>query len=297
MSSKRLDEGSLDLGAQFFTARDPRFREFLEAYAGQDSYAPWQAEFRFQKEDGSLVPFHPAERFVGVPRMSAITRRLAAAIQGQTPEVQLQSECRIARVRRQRSQWHMVSAAGASFGPFDALIVTAPPVQAADLMADYPAVAGAVAVYAMEPCWAVACGFEHPLGLEFDAISCRHPALGWAARDSSKPQRQPGREWWVIHGRGDWSREHRNDEPQQVIDALSGAFREHFGVTATAEKSLAHRWLYAKPTENSGPGCLTYDDLALGFCGDWLSGGRVEGAFQSAEGVLANWRRAGLLNS
>lgn len=299
LSSKRIDDGSLDLGAQFFTVRDPRFHAFLEHYAGLGSFQPWAGVFRFEQDGGSLAPFHQAERFVGTPRMSAVTRSLAeAAIAGGSAlagAADVHYRCRIERAEHRRQHWYLTTASGDGLGPFDALIITTPPLQAAALVADQPGISTAVERYRMEPCWAVACGYGQPLSLGFDAVRSGHPVLGWAARDSSKPGRETALEWWILHAQGDWSEDHRDDTPEQVIQQVSGAFAARFGVTAEPAQTLAHRWLYAKPVDEKAPGYLSYGEQALGFCGDWLNGGRVEGAFLSADALVGAWRNAGRL--
>ena len=51
---------------------------------------------------------------------------------------------------------------------------------------------------------------------------------------------------------------------------------------------ISHRWLYAKSSPTEQPGFRWYGDQRIGLAGDWLSGGRVEGAFDSASGLVAH---------
>ncbi|WP_016773226.1 FAD-dependent oxidoreductase, partial [Pseudomonas sp. R62] len=76
MSSKRSDAGSLDLGAQYFTARDRRFVTEVQRWQSQGWAAEWAPQlYTFQ---GGQLNMSPDEqtRWVGTPRMSAITRGL-----------------------------------------------------------------------------------------------------------------------------------------------------------------------------------------------------------------------------
>ena len=54
MASKRSDAGSLDLGAQYFTARDRRFAETVRQWqaGAADQWTPTL----FQSRDGQLSP-------------------------------------------------------------------------------------------------------------------------------------------------------------------------------------------------------------------------------------------------
>lgn len=299
LSSARTDDASLDLGAQFFTVRDASFRTFLDQYAGAASYGIWEADLRFENADGSLVDMRPAERYVGVPQMSALTRRLSQSLgenanqDSSLGSALLHYDHCIVRASYDSKGWYLWSHTNLCLGPFDALIVTAPPAQAAVILAEYPAVSAKVASYTLEPCWAVGCRYDKPIGVGFDAAMCKHSILGWVARDSSKPQRRHDQEWWVLHAQAGWSWLHRDDDSGAVIKAVITAFQERFGVIDRPVATLAHRWLYAKPTNVEGPGHLAYESMALGFCGDWLSGGRVEGAYVSVQSLLDRWQALG----
>jgi predicted NAD/FAD-dependent oxidoreductase len=49
---------------------------------------------------------------------------------------------------------------------------------------------------------------------------------------------------------------------------------------------ITHRWLYAKSSDRAKPGHLWFADEKIGLVGDWLDGGRVEGAFNSAHSLV-----------
>jgi predicted NAD/FAD-dependent oxidoreductase len=48
-----------------------------------------------------------------------------------------------------------------------------------------------------------------------------------------------------------------------------------------------HRWRYASGSTGVNPGFKVFDDIQMALCGDWLHGGRVEGAWLSGH-KLAN---------
>ena len=123
--------------------------------------------------------------------------------------------------------------------------------------------------------------FEQPLALPFDGALVQASALSWIARNNSKPGRGDT-ECWVLHGAPAWSDEHIDAAPEQVIARLSDAF--HRATACHEVKPLfvaAHRWRYALPTVLLEEACLFDPTLAIGACGDWCAGPRVEGAFLS----------------
>src|SRR5690554_5387338 len=84
LSCKRLpsagSDGSADIGAQYFTVRNPAFRAFLEQYAA-GVWQPVHGTLHYQQPvNGDWQPMRQDERFVGVPRMTAITRALSRGL-------------------------------------------------------------------------------------------------------------------------------------------------------------------------------------------------------------------------
>lgn len=76
MSSKRSDAGALDMGAQYFTARDRRFVTEVQRWQANGWVAVWTPQL-YTYHGGQLSPSPDEQtRWVGTPRMSAITRAL-----------------------------------------------------------------------------------------------------------------------------------------------------------------------------------------------------------------------------
>lgn len=286
LAAKRTEAGTVDMGAQFFTIRNARFRDFLTQYAGPDSFAPWQAQLLYEKNGHQREPFHAADRYVGRPRMSALTRAL-----GQHVAVQYRS--RIESLRKEGQDWWLVDQAGGRHGPYDAVVITAPPAQTAHILRGQDALQEALAGYHLSPCWAAALHYAVPLPLAFGAVQVNHPQLRWVACDSSKPGREHQGQWWVIHAQPDWSARNLSLGAEEAGGLLHQAFRSHFSVDRDPLQIVAHRWLFAQPSNRTGPGHLWDDRENLGVCGDYLDGGRVEGAFNSAESLLSHLQAEG----
>jgi len=108
--------------------------------------------------------------------------------------------------------------------------------------------------------------------------------LDWLARNRSKPGRDTTLDTWVLHATSAWSKAHLDLPKEAVIEHLHGAFAEllHSAMPAPSF-SLAHRWLYARPSSSHEFGVLADADLGLYVCGDWCLSGRVEGAWLSGQ--------------
>ncbi len=277
MSSKRSEVGDLDLGAQYFTARDRQFVAALSQWQDNGWLAEWKPAL-YQSQAGQLSLSPDTQlRFVGVPRMSALTRQLL----GELPAT---FACRIVEVFRGEQHWHLIDADGQSHGPFARVIVAVPAPQAAALLSAAPKLASAVAGAAMEPVWAVALAFARPLETPVEGCFVQDNPLDWLARNRSKPGRNREYDTWVLHASSAWSRQHLDLPREAVIEQLRGAFAEVLGCAVPeAELALAHRWLYARPAQAHQWGALADADLGLYACGDWCLSGRVEGAWLSGQ--------------
>lgn len=284
LAAKRVTGGSADVGAQYFTSRNPDFLPFLREFAGTDSFGPWEGRFGFQTEAGNWEPFPPETRFVGTPRMTAITRALSA-------HASVVTETRVGKLARNDQSWRLLDTSGTHLGDFDQVIITAPPAQARDLLADsgLDELASQLddPVSRVLPCWAVAAHFPTSPWPHHEGMRCQHPALFWVANNSSKPGREDDGQWWVLHASPAWTENHVDAPADEVADKLLAAFQELTGFDAGPDDVVTHRWLYARSEGGDQPGHLWFPDYGLGLAGDWLSGGRVEGAFDSACGLVA----------
>lgn len=286
MSSKRADgqATSLDMGAQYFTIRNTRFRHFLEGYAGFETFAEWSARLLHESPDGGLESFTSQQRFVGTPRMSAITRSLSR-------HVQINYNVRAERLAHDDDGWWIFAEDGQQVGPYDALVLTPPPAQATGLLDGFPELQSEMARYRMLPCLAVALRFEAPLPFDFEGVQLvKDPVLRWAGLNSSKPGRDDSQPWWVLHAQPEWSLTHLDVPIDAARDNVIDAFCNRFKLVEPVAETAVHRWRYAIPDTKVGPGHLWYPSVNLGICGDWLAGGRIEGAFDSAESLLAHLR-------
>jgi predicted NAD/FAD-dependent oxidoreductase len=99
-----------------------------------------------------------------------------------------------------------------------------------------------------------------------------------------------------------WSRDHADVEPRAVTALLQSALakllpRPAKGKVLAWHHASVHRWRYAAPPNAPAEAHDRQDfwwdaGLGLGVCGDFLGGGRVEGAWRSGDELadtLAAW--------
>ncbi|MEN8689938.1 MAG: FAD-dependent oxidoreductase [Desulfobacterales bacterium] len=274
MSTRRMNSFAFDHGAQYFTVGDERFQKFVDSWIQAGLVRRWDGRIRvvhggeIRKERGEHL------RFVGVPGMSAVTRHLADALN-------IRWSTRAQHVRNEGRGIVLADEHGDSLGSYDALIVSAPPEQSAELLAKLTPLVDQATAVRMAPCWAVMLAFGQPLELPFDGAFIHDTAVVWAARNSSKPGRGAN-ECWVLHADSAWSFDHFDLAPEEVVHRLTASFFSAVdSLPVEPVFAAAHRWRYAKAQNPLDDGCLWDRQAMIGLCGDWCCNSRIEGAFLS----------------
>ena len=273
MSSRRLvtplGEVTLDHGAQYFTARDPGFRQLVLAWQDLGIAAPW--------------PAAGSETWVGVPAMNAVIKTMAAPHN-------VTWGCQISTIARGDGRWTLVSAAG-QFGPFDEVVLAIPAEQAAALLSLHDFGMARVALTARsQPCWTGMFVFDQTLD-NVPPVIRNAGEIAWAARNSAKPGRCSA-ESWVVQASADWSQANFDAAPAVVSDLLLSALADALGSAVPAPVvATAHLWAYAL-SAGTGDRALWNSEIGLGVCGDWLLGPRVECAWLSGQAMALNLVKA-----
>jgi photolyase PhrII len=274
LATRRWESYAFDHGAQYFTARDDRFLRWVDSWRATGMVRRWEGRIgvlragAFQKEN------RRHDRWVGVPGMSALAGHLA-----QDLDVHL-GTC-IRHVRKDAQGTVLIDDNGQAWGGFDALVVTVPPEQGAALLDDRTPLAGRLRAITMSPCWAVMLAFAKPLDLPLDGAFVHDSEIAWAARNSSKPERQHD-ECWVLHATAAWSADNMTMRSEAVISGLLQSFSAAAGLSLPDPVfATAHRWRYAQAPKPLTAGCLWDGRSMVGICGDWCCGSRIEGAFLS----------------
>lgn len=278
----RRDHGTgFDIGAQYFTAREPLFREQVVRWQEAGAVAQWPVVPWLIEAQGKVLPSpDDTPRWVGTPGMSSLAHPLLGR------NVVLCTGTTITAIEQQQERWCLHAGPGLRFDDFAAVVVAVPAPQAAPLVAASAALSSTVRAAVMEPCWVVAIGYEQPTGIDLDAAFARGQPVSWLARNSSKPGRYGLPEVWVLHAASMWTEEHLEAPADAVARHLQRWFAGVFPV-ATAEPLWlhAHRWRFARTT-HAVPEHHHFDPaLQLGICGDWCGGGRVEGAWLSGRAL------------
>jgi len=248
-------EVAFDHGAQYFTVRDQRFSELAAEWERDRVIAKWAGRIVSFDGEGWEDVGESTNRYVGTPGMSAIATALANGLD-------------IEYGRKIESLAPLLN-------DFDRVIVALPAERARELGANVPTVT-------MKPNWTVLAAFEERVAARFDAAFVNGSALGWIARNTSKPKRNWKIDCWVLQATSAWSHAHAGDRPDDVGAFLMEALDDL--IPAGLPKAFfatVHRWRHATADPPLAVGAMHDEESRITLCGDWCKGSRIEDAYLS----------------
>ncbi|MEM7612996.1 MAG: FAD-dependent oxidoreductase [Pseudomonadota bacterium] len=282
-ATRRRDASVFDHGAQYFTVRDPRFRQHLQSWQRDGVLEQWPERVVRLDETGTQ-PANSRERWRGAGGMNALCKHLASGL-----STQYQALVRRAAYADQQWQVEWQDADNSiHHESFDALVVSAPPEQTALLLGSghprFSAVAGSVA---STPCWAVMLQTQkNSDAAAWQGAFVNSPAIAWIA---ARPAHESGQVNWVVHASTEWSVAHLEHDATVVANTLSKEFTRLTGLQPIPNSVVAHRWRYARTAKPLATHCLFDPDTVLGVCGDWCgASSRIEDAWLSGQSVAGS---------
>lgn len=274
MSTRNGEGWSADHGAQYFTARDPLFIDEINAWIKAGVAANWHPRIAVYENDQWRESKSTEHRYVGTPAMNSPGKYLAR-------NLSIQFNQTIDQMFRKNGKWFIRSLeTGDIVQAFDYLVLAIPAPQATVLANSFDlSIEDFNSGVNMLGCWTVMARFSESLHIPFDAAFINDQIISWVSRNNSKPGRS-GPETWTIHANPQWSQQwielDREVASKHILECT-----QKLGLHCENAEISIHRWRYASGATNLGPGFILDSDMKLGLCGDWLNGGRVEGAWLS----------------
>ncbi len=283
MATRRAEGGRFDHGAQYFTARDNRFRDFIEQMQNAGVVQVWSTGFRLS--DGSYKA-DGENRYRGARGMTDIPKFMAQGL-----DIALQQP--VQQMVYQDARWHVTTESGTTYTA-DAVLMTAPVPQALAILdksdialrgenrADLEAVS-------YDPCFAIMALTDGPSQLpDPGGMWLNTDQLAWVADNYAKGVSEVP--CITLHASANYSQANLDTPREDIAAELLNAAQPYIGVTATSVS--VQRWLYSSPAEMYyAPTLYVTAPGPLAFAGDAFNGPRVEGAALSglaaAEALLA----------
>lgn len=279
-----------DIGAQFLTARTDLFAAQVRGWEKRGLLHRWSPTLaEFDKGGGRMVTSQVA-CFVGAPSMQGLAAAMADGLD-------IVFDARVGRIARGSAEWFLFDANDRPLGiaGFDGVVLALPSGAALELvraLAEFAPEAvgglpGLLEQVAWEPCWVASVALSRPSGIEFDVAFIRDdPLLVWAAREASKPSREPStNERWLLQARATWSKNFAQLPPDEAGRWMQRAFAARLARPLQQKACLAVHWACATPVRFIRETFLWDPSRAFGLAGDWCGGASVETAFLSGRGI------------
>ncbi len=275
LASRRIEQQRADIGAQFFTVRDPKFKAVIELAHSAGAIRSWKPRMGTFRSSTPVNSPDTQQRYVGAPYMNALGRFLSQSIA-------IESETRIDTIQRDGSCFVLTTTTGAEYTA-EQVLVTTPVDQMANLLAQFE-IAPIVTQFTMEPTWTTVVSSEHQLmTITHEPIDAcfggDHDVFDFISVERSKPGRDS--DLIVVQASPKWSKVRLEHDSDWIAQTIATELTDTFDILV--EPVLSHRWRYARPAD---PKMTTQKgiyqvDAGLWIAGDYLAGGRGEGAFLS----------------
>jgi predicted NAD/FAD-dependent oxidoreductase len=277
MASRRIDGRPVDLGAAYFTVRDPEFAQVVARWRTAGLARPWTSELTVFRGSGER------SRAPGPVRWAAPAglRSLVAALAEGLP---IELEHRVARV----GPGPTVDGVAA-----DAVVLAMPDPQARQLVDDRSPAATRLDGREWRPVISVAVGWARREWPPMTAAFVNdHPVVSLVADDGAR--RGDGAPVLVAHTVADVARRY-DSCPDAAIAPVLDALRHLLGLRSDPVWTHAHRWRHAAPATDRVHGFHLGDD-GIGLAGDGWGSPRIETAWRSgthlARAVVRRSRKA-----
>jgi renalase len=274
VSTRRKNGFLFNHGAQFVTSKGNEFAALLADAREAGSLKDWRID--------------PAKTVqIGTPSMRDLPHFMARGLE-------IRQQIEVTRIAHIGPNIGFFGDAGLIACGRQA-IVSAPGPQSARLLTNvYPDLAATAQLTSYDPCWTIMLGLEanigpvsrsqeqfFPLRNELAGISIAVPEpMRFASKPDLFAATPPA---LTIQASGRWSQQYRDEDRQTVIARLCAIWEEISGQPLPPIlNASAHRWLYAKVKEVANKNAPRHsNDKKMAIAGDWLTGPRVEQAFDS----------------
>lgn len=260
------DPAAVDLGAQYFTAREPAFKAWTARAKAEGAVVAWTPRGKDSDE----------EWLIGTPHMANLLASLANGFA-------IRTGAEVTAIERQPKGFHLTLPESEGRTRFERVILAVPVGRARRLLERHgDAILARLRPAVIRPSWVIAADFAAPVDLPADILRDVGP-FRWLARLGSRRGRAGN--GWIAQADLDWSQARLDLAPQAIAAELRPALAAVLDATAEPRHLRPHLWEEAFTTTPLGVPFVMSDDGRLGCCGDWMIAPRLEAAWTSADGL------------
>ena len=154
----------VDAGAQYFTARDDRFRRHVTSWLKEGIVSRWDAILAAVDAPGTFRRVGTSlDRYVGVPGMVRLAEHLSR-------DIPVDYSTEVNGIGKHDGEWRLTHENDSPDEAFDAVIIATPSPQAVSLLPSGSELVSVASEIRMLPCWAVMAVFKEPLPISHDGL-------------------------------------------------------------------------------------------------------------------------------
>ncbi|MFW5964738.1 MAG: NAD(P)/FAD-dependent oxidoreductase [Natronomonas sp.] len=291
-ATRRKHDCTYDHGANYVKSGSDRVDRLLTETLPTEGLVDIEAPVWTFGADGEIGPGEGRDehKWTYEAGITQLAKRLFAET-----DAEIHFETRVERLDRDDTHWRLHDTDGEALGTFDAVLLTPPAPQTADLLAASSwddarlgELHGAVDAVPFRTIYTVVLNYDFELEHPWYALldTDREHEVGWLAREELKPGHVPdGQTLLVAQMSPAWSVERYEDPSDAVKADAARLVADLLGDERLADPEWTDRqgWRYALPDDGGDAEALrTAEDAGLYVAGDWTVGeGRVHRAVET----------------
>jgi len=283
-ATRRKNGCRYDHGANYIKDSDTRTTELLKTLGDDGLFEISQPVWTFDA-DGEISPGDRQEshKWTWTKGITQFAKRLLAET-----DADLQTTTRVDALDRRDNEWTLTDTDGLTHGPFDAVVLTPPAPQTAELLAEtqieserpstLAELTEAVRAVPFRTIRTLVLQYPFELDLPYYALvnTDRDHEIGWLSRESCKPEHVPdGQELLIVQMAPEWSAGHYDEPLASAADRVAALVADLLDDERLREPGWVddQGWRYGLPNKK-----LDVDTVAaieaekLSLAGDWLAG-------------------------
>ena len=292
-ATRRRDDCRYDHGANYVKDADPRTTELIERLGAEGRRNIVEPVWTFDAA-GEISEGRDEEgrKWTWVRGITQLSKRLFG-----TTDVTVRKRTRVASLREENGEWTPIDTDGRVHGPFDAVVLTPPAPQTAELLAttdsdslgdELGRARGAVEAVPYRTIRSIVLHYPFAIDRPYYALvnTDREHPVGWISREECKPGHVPDEQsLLIVQMSPDWSTVNADVPLEAAAQEAAGHVADVVGEDRLGDPDWVdgQEWLYALPddgVDNAAVEPLTAAGLFV--VGDWVAGeGRVHAALRS----------------